>query len=388
MFFKTTDIDEKWHPWKDEGIYPQAMGTYHMYHRIDGKLVAFGVIDICRRFFNSAYFVYDPDYKFLNLGVVGAIREMEYMRMVKKRFNSELHFYQLGEMVPCCPKVNYKMNYQPGMVICPRTKRDIWWADVQDQAKILEQLPIAEKQEYPWVQLDPEASDAPLPEEMLVNILADKVDDMTFLYEDRRHVRFVNLQEAGKKHIYPFVLQLLSYAGLQFFQRVLFELKWAPKDRAESSDEEKPSFEEKVKKMVKSEEQPKADQILSLLLVDHFADFVRLTSSQTQQLQESQNDILVHQADLDMKGFDLEEQSENKVKIKAKVDQIDEDTKYVLAVVLFENLKSYQFETKEEKSNDQPENNSHTNSEEKKENGESQKNESHENVGEQKENSS
>ena len=206
MFFKTTDIDERWHAWKDEGVYPKHKGTYHMYHRIDGKLVAFGVIDICTRFFNSAYFVYDPDYKFLNLGVVGAIREMEYMRMVKKHFNPMLHFYQLGEMVPSCPKVNYKQNYQPGMVICPRTKRDIWWADVQDQAKILEQLPIAEKQDYAYIQLDPQAGDAPLPEEMLVNILADKVDDMTVLYEDRRHVRFSGLSEGGKKHIYPFAL--------------------------------------------------------------------------------------------------------------------------------------------------------------------------------------
>ena len=30
---------------KDEGIYP-GLGGFHMYHRIDGKLVAVGVIDI------------------------------------------------------------------------------------------------------------------------------------------------------------------------------------------------------------------------------------------------------------------------------------------------------------------------------------------------------
>mmetsp|Transcript_21662 Transcript_21662/g.29025 ORF Transcript_21662/g.29025 Transcript_21662/m.29025 type:complete len:129 (+) Transcript_21662:1224-1610(+) len=79
MYFKTTNVDKFMHTWQDEGIYPEAMGTYHMYHRIDGKLAAVGVLDICRRFMNSAYFLYDPDYKFLNLGVVGAIREMEYM---------------------------------------------------------------------------------------------------------------------------------------------------------------------------------------------------------------------------------------------------------------------------------------------------------------------
>lgn len=54
-----------------------------MYHRIDGKLVAVGLIDITNTILNSAYFIYDPDYSFLTLGVVGAIRELEYMRLIK-----------------------------------------------------------------------------------------------------------------------------------------------------------------------------------------------------------------------------------------------------------------------------------------------------------------
>lgn len=93
MWFKNTKIDQNMHTWKDEGVYPHAMGTYHMYHRIDGKLVAFGVIDITNRFLNSAYFVYDPVFKFLNLGVVGAIRELEYMRLIRQMHNPELTFY-------------------------------------------------------------------------------------------------------------------------------------------------------------------------------------------------------------------------------------------------------------------------------------------------------
>ena len=50
-----------------------------MYHRLDGKLVAVGIIDICQEIFNSAYFLWDPDYKHLNLGVVGALIEIQYM---------------------------------------------------------------------------------------------------------------------------------------------------------------------------------------------------------------------------------------------------------------------------------------------------------------------
>ena len=93
MWFKQKNIDLQMNVFKDEGVYPEALGTYHMYHRIDGKLVAIGVIDICSTFLNSAYFIYDPDYRFLNLGVVGAIRELEYMKRIRDTFNPEMLFY-------------------------------------------------------------------------------------------------------------------------------------------------------------------------------------------------------------------------------------------------------------------------------------------------------
>ena len=149
MFYKSKYVDRELHEWKDEGVYPEALGTYHMYHRIDGKLVAFTVIDICTRFMNSAYCVYDPDYKFLSLGVVSAIREIEFMRLIKRKFNPDLTFYQLGDMVVTCPKVNYKMNYSPGIVICPRTKKDMYWDQVKEKAMHYAGLTSAEKAELP-----------------------------------------------------------------------------------------------------------------------------------------------------------------------------------------------------------------------------------------------
>ena len=142
------------HTWKDEGIYPEALGSYHMYHRIDGKLVAVGVIDISNRYLKTGYFIYDPDYKFLNLGVIGAIRELEYMQLIIRDHNPSMTFYQLGTMVPHCPKVNYKLKYQPGTVICPRTKVDLYWNDIKHKAAIFEGLSIYEKSKLPYLQLE------------------------------------------------------------------------------------------------------------------------------------------------------------------------------------------------------------------------------------------
>ena len=71
---------------EDEGLYP-GPGSYHMYHRLDGKLIGVGVIDLTKSILNSEYFIWHQDYRFLCPGVFAAIHELEYMRMIKKKFN-------------------------------------------------------------------------------------------------------------------------------------------------------------------------------------------------------------------------------------------------------------------------------------------------------------
>jgi arginine-tRNA-protein transferase len=106
----------------DEGIFP-GFGTFHMYHRIDGKLVAVGVIDILKSLVNSDYFFYDPANNFLHLGVVGAIMELQYINYLKANHIPTLKYYFLSEIVSTCPKVNYKLHYRPGLITCPTTKQ-------------------------------------------------------------------------------------------------------------------------------------------------------------------------------------------------------------------------------------------------------------------------
>ncbi len=49
-----------------------------MHHRLDGKLVAVGCLDLLREHMDSVYFFYDPEYRFLNLGVIGALKEIQW----------------------------------------------------------------------------------------------------------------------------------------------------------------------------------------------------------------------------------------------------------------------------------------------------------------------
>jgi len=105
-------------------------------------LVAVGVTDITKSVLNSQYFIYDPDYSFLCLGVIGAIHEIEFMKMVKKKYNPEFVNYQLGELVLNCPKVNYKLNYKPGILICPRTKAIVSFESAKERMVAYSKLPI------------------------------------------------------------------------------------------------------------------------------------------------------------------------------------------------------------------------------------------------------
>ena len=47
------------------------------------------------------------------------------------------------------------------------------------------------------------------------------------------------MSESARDIIEPFLVQLLAQAGLEFFNRVVFELKWKPKNEESSSEDEK-----------------------------------------------------------------------------------------------------------------------------------------------------
>ena len=124
---------------KDEGVFP-GLGTFHMYHRIDGRLVAVGVFDLTNTIFNSDYFIYDPEFSFLHLGVVGAVMEMQYMNFLKQAHLPNLRYYFLSEMVATCPKVNYKLNYKPGLITCPATKQLVPYEKAKDTLELISSL--------------------------------------------------------------------------------------------------------------------------------------------------------------------------------------------------------------------------------------------------------
>lgn len=53
-----------------------------MLHRIDGELMAVGVLDFTPEVLSSVYLFYDPKYEFLNPGTFCAIKEIEYCKKI------------------------------------------------------------------------------------------------------------------------------------------------------------------------------------------------------------------------------------------------------------------------------------------------------------------
>ena len=98
---------------KDEGVWPKYRGGYHMLHRIDGKLFAVGVNDYTTTAFSSVYLFYDPDNDFLSPGNFCALREIEYMRKVRKEFDETFKYYYMGLYFQDCVKSVYKANFKP-----------------------------------------------------------------------------------------------------------------------------------------------------------------------------------------------------------------------------------------------------------------------------------
>eukprot|EP01132_Coremiostelium_polycephalum_P005848 gene5848-7277_t len=92
-------------------------GSYHQYYRIDGKLVAVGVIDILPKCLSSVYFFYDTDYQFLNLGKYSALCEIDWVKNVMTNV-PQLKYYYMGFYIHKCQKMKYKAKFQPSDLLC------------------------------------------------------------------------------------------------------------------------------------------------------------------------------------------------------------------------------------------------------------------------------
>jgi len=100
-------------------------GTFHQHYRIDGVLVAVGVVDVLPHCLSSVYCFYDPDLgRTLELGKLTALWEIGWTARAM-RASLRLRHYYMGYYVHSCPKMRYKAEYSPSELLCPHS-RSAW----------------------------------------------------------------------------------------------------------------------------------------------------------------------------------------------------------------------------------------------------------------------
>lgn len=85
---------------------------------------------------SSVYFMHNAKFSFLSPGVVGAIREIEYVNKIRKDFDEQMKYYYMGYYIQDCQKSVYKGEYFPSDLLCPETYT---WVDLESLRKKIDE---------------------------------------------------------------------------------------------------------------------------------------------------------------------------------------------------------------------------------------------------------
>ncbi|XP_074308154.1 arginyl-tRNA--protein transferase 2-like isoform X2 [Silene latifolia] len=139
-------------PTNDNCTVPSCgFGSFHQQYRIDGRLIAVGVIDILPKCLSSKYLFWDPDLAFLSLGKYAALQEINWV-IENQRDSSSLQYYYLGYYIHSCPKMSYKAAYHPSELLCPLRYE---WVPYIFVKSVLDQTRYAVLSDYANIQSRP-----------------------------------------------------------------------------------------------------------------------------------------------------------------------------------------------------------------------------------------
>lgn len=91
------------------------LGSYHQCYRLDGKLVAIGVLDLLPRVVSAVYFMYDESVHWHSFGKLGALREIALAK------EGHYRFWYAGFYIHDCVKMRYKADYMPQYILDPES---------------------------------------------------------------------------------------------------------------------------------------------------------------------------------------------------------------------------------------------------------------------------
>jgi arginine-tRNA-protein transferase len=91
----------------------RQLGSFHQCYRLDGRLVAVGVLDLLPQAVSSVYFLYHDSIHSRSPGKLGALREIALAKEAGYRW------WYAGYYIHSCPKMRYKIDFSPQYVLDP-----------------------------------------------------------------------------------------------------------------------------------------------------------------------------------------------------------------------------------------------------------------------------
>ncbi|KAG5927204.1 hypothetical protein E4U42_002502 [Claviceps africana] len=99
----------------EEGQGRKRLGSYHQCYRLDGVLVAMGVLDLLPTCVSSVYFLYHESIDKHAPGKLGALHE------IALALEEGYQWWYPGYYIHNCPKMKYKIDYSPQFILDPST---------------------------------------------------------------------------------------------------------------------------------------------------------------------------------------------------------------------------------------------------------------------------
>ena len=91
----------------------RPVGSYHQCYRLDGKLVAIGILDLLPDCVSSVYFMYDESIHRFSPGKLAATRE------IALALEQGYKWWYPGYYIHSCVKMRYKMDFGPQSILDP-----------------------------------------------------------------------------------------------------------------------------------------------------------------------------------------------------------------------------------------------------------------------------
>ncbi|KAF8245235.1 hypothetical protein K440DRAFT_556261, partial [Wilcoxina mikolae CBS 423.85] len=104
----------------------KKLGSWHQCYRLDGRLIALGVLDLLPNCVSGVYFIYHSDFDKWHLGKVSACREACLAK------EGGYQYYYMGYYIPSCQKMRYKGEYGPQEFLSPGNNE---WIPLDDEIK-------------------------------------------------------------------------------------------------------------------------------------------------------------------------------------------------------------------------------------------------------------